>query len=369
MSRPIVAAVLLLLALAGLVAAEGFGRLQVTCRPGVRVYLDGEFVGLTTADEDGLFLREVAAGDHVVRVEKLGFEPVDFEVEVRAGRATEVRVDPLTPTQTEAAPLLTPTETPAPTPPPTAVPSRTLVATPAAEPTGLPPTPAPSPTATPVPIPAEPAAAEPMVAALPSPASPPPAAATDLRMPTAETVAPPPAAVAVAPVVVTAPAERVPEPTPPATSTPTPPATLTPTPSPVAVVPTVVLSGSARPASDVAFAYRASGPAAGEGWSIAIWRERGGPSAPVLVLTCSESAPCEQQTSPRFAPGAYRFRVVFSRTQGEGGKAAVLFRHEVAVEIETRSNTAYLVEAMYGGDTPGQCNATVREARFVPGEN
>jgi hypothetical protein len=327
MPRPTLAALLLLVALAGLAGAQETGALQVTCRPGVRVYLDGDFVGLTTADEDGLYLRGVAAGGHEVRLEKLGFEPMELEVEVRPGRATELRVGDLTPAgaATGAAPPPAPIVAPAATAPPA-------------------PTSAPPPAPAPSPAPATTA----VPAALPVVASPPP----------------PPAPVA--PVVVAAPAERPPAPAPVATQPPTLVTTPPPAATPVAAVSTVVLSRSTRPASDVTFAYRASGAAAGEGRSIAIWRERGGPKAPVLVLTCNDSAGCEQLTSPRFPPGAYRFRVVFSRTQGEGSKAVVLFRHEVSVEVETKSDTAYLVEAVFGADDPARCTATVREAVFAP---
>jgi len=307
---------LLLLTVGGLAAAEETGRLQVTCRPGVRVYLDGDFVGLTAVDEDGLYLRDVPAGGHVVRVEKLGFEPQEVDVEVRAGRATEFRVGELAPVGSEPAPTAAPTPSSA-TPEPPA-PSRASLAADTAA------------TVTVVPLP-------------------PPSAAG----------APPPAAPPVAPAVAPAPAERAAR----TTLVATPP----PTPTPVSAVPTVVLSRSSKPASDITFAYRASGAAKADGRSVAIWRERGGPKAPVLVLTCSDDDGCEQQTSPRFPPGAYRFRVVFSRTQGEGSKAAVLFRHEVSLELDTHSDAAYLVEAVYGGDDPAHCSATVREVRLVQG--
>jgi hypothetical protein len=346
MPRPAVAVALLVLALAGLAAASDTGRLQVTCRPGVRVYLDGDFVGLTTADEDGLFLREVSAGGHVIRVEKLGYEPQELEVEVRPGRATEARVGELTPATAEAPPTplpVQPTATPEPPPSPTAPPAPTPVVTAA-----------PEPTVAPLPLP---------VVVAPPPTRPPPVAPA----PAASTVTPPQPTATAAPPTPTA---TLAPPTPAATPIPPAPTATAapPSPTPVAAVPTVVLSKSTKPASDVAFAYRASGAAVGAGGTIAIWRERGGPKAPVLVLTCNDSAGCEQQTSPRFPPGAYRFRVAFSRTQGEGSKAVVLFRHEASVEVETKSDAAYLVEAVYGGDDPGQCTATVREVRLVQGE-
>ncbi len=65
------------------VAAPLFaGDIQVSCEPGLRVYLDGEFAGLSTAKEDGLFLMNVANGQHRLWVEKDGFLSQSFQVEI-----------------------------------------------------------------------------------------------------------------------------------------------------------------------------------------------------------------------------------------------------------------------------------------------
>ncbi len=58
------------------------GDIQVACEPALRVYLDGKFVGTSSAKEDGLFLAEVPEGGHVIRVERDGFVPQSFQVEV-----------------------------------------------------------------------------------------------------------------------------------------------------------------------------------------------------------------------------------------------------------------------------------------------
>ncbi len=58
------------------------GDIQVTCEPALKVYLDGKLAGTSTVTDDGLFLSAVAAGVHVVRVEKAGFAPQSFEVKV-----------------------------------------------------------------------------------------------------------------------------------------------------------------------------------------------------------------------------------------------------------------------------------------------
>jgi hypothetical protein len=60
------------------------GDIQVACEPGLRVYLDGKLVGTSNSKEDGLFLANVPAGAHVVRVEKDGFVPQTFRVEAQA---------------------------------------------------------------------------------------------------------------------------------------------------------------------------------------------------------------------------------------------------------------------------------------------
>ncbi|MGD1146483.1 MAG: PEGA domain-containing protein [Thermoanaerobaculaceae bacterium] len=59
------------------------GDIQVSCEPGLRVYLDGKFVGTSSPKDDGLFLADVAGGGHVIRVEKDGFAPQSFQVMVQ----------------------------------------------------------------------------------------------------------------------------------------------------------------------------------------------------------------------------------------------------------------------------------------------
>jgi hypothetical protein len=73
----------LLLLLAVSASAASFAAdIQVSCEPGVRVYLDGKPVGTSSAKDDGLFLPNVRGGTHVVRVEKDGFVPQEFKVAV-----------------------------------------------------------------------------------------------------------------------------------------------------------------------------------------------------------------------------------------------------------------------------------------------
>jgi hypothetical protein len=77
------------------------GGVQVSAEPGLRVFLDGQLAGTTSAREDGLYLNEVARGRHTVRVEKDGFEPQTFEVQV-VNRPIEVEVAEFLPIQAAA---------------------------------------------------------------------------------------------------------------------------------------------------------------------------------------------------------------------------------------------------------------------------
>lgn len=54
-------------------AAEKFGHIEVRCETELKVFLDNKFVGVS--DTNGLFLRQVPVGPHVVRIEKDGYKP------------------------------------------------------------------------------------------------------------------------------------------------------------------------------------------------------------------------------------------------------------------------------------------------------
>jgi len=79
------------------VAAVPFaGDIQVSCSPGLRIYLDGKFLGTSSAKEDGLFLTNVPVGARTIRVEKDGFVPQNIRIEV-SNFPIEVRVGQLSP--------------------------------------------------------------------------------------------------------------------------------------------------------------------------------------------------------------------------------------------------------------------------------
>lgn len=81
------------------------GDIQVLCEPGLRVYLDGEFVGTSSVREDGLVLLDVARGTHTIRIDKDGHESQTFEVAV-ANLPAEVKVSEWVPVKPKATQLL-----------------------------------------------------------------------------------------------------------------------------------------------------------------------------------------------------------------------------------------------------------------------
>ena len=72
---------LMIVVLAG-VSLVGAGEIQVLCEPGLRVYLDGSFAGLSNEREDGLYLMDLEDGKHRIWVEKDGCLSQHFEIEL-----------------------------------------------------------------------------------------------------------------------------------------------------------------------------------------------------------------------------------------------------------------------------------------------
>jgi len=314
---PALTLALAVLVVGPVVAADDTGALQVTCRPGHRVYLDGEFIGLTAAEQDGLHLKAVAPGRHEIRVEKLGLKPRTLSVTVISGRAVEVRVPDLEPETAEEP-------TPAPTPaPPAAAPAK---AAPAAVAAGVA------------------LAAAPVAAAAAEPPAPAPAAAAPaVAASAAQPAEAPPAAVA-------APAPGV------ATVSGSGAVSVVPAPSPT----TTGAPGTVIATTGVAFVYRAGGTALASGErSVSIFRERGGPKVPVLAFVCSAPSPgCADQTPASFAPGSYRFRVV-CREAGAGRRDPDVFNQTVTVELEATAARAWEIAAVYEA-SPSRCQAVAR---------
>lgn len=78
-------AIVFLIWLATVVPVNATGSLVIRGEPGLRVILDGTFVGMTNLVDKGLSLRSVPVGAHRVTVEKAEHLAKTFEVEVVAG--------------------------------------------------------------------------------------------------------------------------------------------------------------------------------------------------------------------------------------------------------------------------------------------
>ena len=66
----------------GLAASVAAGDVWIDCEPGLDIFLDGESVGVSGPNEQGMQLRGIESGDHTFRIEKDGFSPVEFSVNV-----------------------------------------------------------------------------------------------------------------------------------------------------------------------------------------------------------------------------------------------------------------------------------------------
>jgi hypothetical protein len=95
---------LLTLLLLGVTTMSHAGDIQILCEPDLRVYVDDELVGRSSAREDGLAIENVPPGTHLVRVEKDGFLPQSFEVEI-LDLPIEIKVGEFYPAPPSAQPV------------------------------------------------------------------------------------------------------------------------------------------------------------------------------------------------------------------------------------------------------------------------
>lgn len=81
--------------LLGAVGAEANAQdtfIQVKSEPGISVYLDGIFIGVTTSEFNGLIIEEVQPGERVIGLIKEGFNPKEETILVRAGEVFSYRI-------------------------------------------------------------------------------------------------------------------------------------------------------------------------------------------------------------------------------------------------------------------------------------
>lgn len=66
---------------------------QIKCEADIKVFLDGQYVGKTLQDQQGLLLQSISPGRHLISFQKNGFEEVRMELELRPGEVRIVEPD------------------------------------------------------------------------------------------------------------------------------------------------------------------------------------------------------------------------------------------------------------------------------------
>ena len=93
----------LLIACLGIAVSVAADDLRITCGPGLKIFLDGEFVGVSIPKYDGKYLDGLSTGKHTIRVEDVGFSPKEFSVIV-GPIPTQVVIGDLVPEKTISKP-------------------------------------------------------------------------------------------------------------------------------------------------------------------------------------------------------------------------------------------------------------------------
>jgi formylglycine-generating enzyme required for sulfatase activity len=67
-------------------SGQDVGYVQIECDPGIKIFLDGKFVGVSNADVGGLILQDVTPGRRTIRAALEGYRPQTVTIDVEAGR-------------------------------------------------------------------------------------------------------------------------------------------------------------------------------------------------------------------------------------------------------------------------------------------
>lgn len=71
------------------VLADNTGSLFIDCEAGFRVYLNENMAGITSDDQGGIWLTDLPVGKINVRMQKRGYNPVFFMIEILHGQTVE----------------------------------------------------------------------------------------------------------------------------------------------------------------------------------------------------------------------------------------------------------------------------------------
>jgi hypothetical protein len=87
-----ISGVLFLWVCAAALRADSGGDIQITCEPDVRIWLNEDFKGKTTVDDNGLYIEHLPPGKYTIKAAKTGYQLVHQMVEVKPGETVEVRL-------------------------------------------------------------------------------------------------------------------------------------------------------------------------------------------------------------------------------------------------------------------------------------
>ena len=66
--------------------------LQIVCKPGIQIYIDGQFAGVTGEQDSGLLVHGINPGIHKLHGEDADFIPPEFGVSIKVGEITEIKI-------------------------------------------------------------------------------------------------------------------------------------------------------------------------------------------------------------------------------------------------------------------------------------
>ncbi len=98
---------ILLVVFLGVAASVAAGDVWINCAPGFDIFLDGESVGVSEADESGKQLRGIDSGAHTIRIDRDGMALAEFSVNVGFA-PNQIEVGELAAGMTEMAPGTSP---------------------------------------------------------------------------------------------------------------------------------------------------------------------------------------------------------------------------------------------------------------------
>jgi len=93
----IILSVLFVFIFSSFLYAENTGHIQIECKPGVSIFLDGDFQGETSSEFGGIILQDVKKGEHKIKAVKKGFNPTIKKVFLKGGDVHKITIEQFEP--------------------------------------------------------------------------------------------------------------------------------------------------------------------------------------------------------------------------------------------------------------------------------